>query len=470
MLTNTQRLRPKDKPLADLAIKNLKRCRAAHAPVYAILPPQVKTLILGFQQRQDALIAELYAGRTTFGEYNVNMNRLNGDVAAQILFEASDLNKHAIELDNAGRYSEAEPLYQQSLAIREEVLGLDHPDVAVSLNNLAFLYGEQGRYAEAEPLYKRSLAVNEKTLGGAATLNNLATLYQRQGRYADAEPLFKRSLAINEKAFGPDHPAVALSSNNLALLYQDQGRYTEAEPLFKRALEINEKAFGPNHSNVAKALTNLASLYQKQGRYADAEPLQKRSWAIIEKAEPHRAIAQNSSVWDAADAITLNQQVVDLNKQGRYSEALPLAQNALALREKALGPDNFDVALSLYTLPTLYQNLGRYADAEPLFKRNLAISEKLFGPNHLMNVAVSLNNLAGLYKLQNRYADAEPFYIRSVAIWEKVRPDDWNFAITLTNFADLYVRVAILSSVAEPLLKKSLAIWEKVRISANVVL
>ena len=83
-------------------------------------------------------------------------------------------------------------------------------------------------------------------------------------------------------------------------------------------------------------------------------------------AVPHTAIAQNRSVWDAADAITLNQKAVDLTKQGRYSEALPLAQKALALREKTLGSDNFDVALSLYTLATLYQNLARYADAEPL--------------------------------------------------------------------------------------------------------
>ena len=98
--------------------------------MYAILPAQVNTLILGFQQRQDAVIAELYAGKITFGEYNVNMNRIAGEVAAQWLFEASELNKRAIEFDNAGRYSDAEPLYKQSLAMREEVLGTDDPYVA----------------------------------------------------------------------------------------------------------------------------------------------------------------------------------------------------------------------------------------------------------------------------------------------------------------------------------------------------
>ena len=64
-----------------------------------------------------------------------------------------------------GKYVEAEPLYKRSLAIKEKALGKDHPDVALSLNNLAVLYDSQGKYVEAEPLYKRSLAIREKALG-----------------------------------------------------------------------------------------------------------------------------------------------------------------------------------------------------------------------------------------------------------------------------------------------------------------
>jgi tetratricopeptide (TPR) repeat protein len=41
----------------------------------------------------------------------------------------------------------------------------DHPDVATSLNNLAFFYKSQGRYSEAEPLYLDALAMSERTQG-----------------------------------------------------------------------------------------------------------------------------------------------------------------------------------------------------------------------------------------------------------------------------------------------------------------
>ena len=83
------------------------------------------------------------------------------------------------------------------------------------------------------------------------------------------------------------------------------------------------------------------------------------------------------------DADALNAQVIKLYGEGKYSEAVPIAQRALALREKALGPDHPDVATTLHNLAALYYNQGRYADAEPLYKRSLAIGEKALGPDHV---------------------------------------------------------------------------------------
>jgi tetratricopeptide (TPR) repeat protein len=88
-----------------------------------------------------------------------------------------------------GNYSQAEPLYQRSLAILEKVLGIEHPNVSHSLNNLALLYYAHGNYSQAEPLYQRSLAIREKVLGKehpdvAQSLNNLAEVYRAQGTTA----------------------------------------------------------------------------------------------------------------------------------------------------------------------------------------------------------------------------------------------------------------------------------------------
>ena len=79
----------------------------------------------------------------------------------------------------------------------EEFLDQDQLDVAISMNNLASHYFFQGKYSEAEPLFKQSISTLEKILGKenlevGISLNNLASLYFFQGRHSEAIPLFSR--------------------------------------------------------------------------------------------------------------------------------------------------------------------------------------------------------------------------------------------------------------------------------------
>ena len=53
----------------------------------------------------------------------------------------------------------------RTLAIKEKLLGSQHPDVGVTLNNLDTLYKSMGKYREAEPVYLRSLSILKQALG-----------------------------------------------------------------------------------------------------------------------------------------------------------------------------------------------------------------------------------------------------------------------------------------------------------------
>jgi tetratricopeptide (TPR) repeat protein len=92
------------------------------------------------------------------------------------------------------------------------------------------------------------------------------------------------------------------------------------------------------------------------------------------------ATASVSSGQNLKEADALNKRLMQLYNAGKYEEAIPLAERALAIREKALGPDHPDVAVALINLAQLYESQSRYADAEPLYKRSLAIREKALGP------------------------------------------------------------------------------------------
>ena len=372
------------------------------------------------------------------------------------LGRAEALANRGSELEQQGRYDDAIPLTSDALAIREKMLGSDHPDVAKSLNNLAALYVEKGRFAEAEPLYQRSLAILEKVRGPenpdvASILDNLGNLYRAQGRYAEAETLVRRALAIRENAFGSEDPNIAKSLNNLASLAFAQGHYADAEPLFQRSLAIWEKALGTDHPEVANTLSNLAVLYDAEGRFDQAESLYRRSLAIREKAlGPEHP--------DIAD--TLNNLAEVYAAQALYSEAEPLLMRSFAIREKALGPEHPKVAESLNNLAQLYFTQGRDAEAETFFGRSLAIYEKAVGPDH-PDVAMSLSNLAAVYIGQGRFDAAEPLFRRSLAIREKaLGPDHPDVAVSLNNLADVY-RNTQRYGAPEPLYQRSAAIWEK---------
>ena len=70
----------------------------------------------------------------------------------------------ACYLQAIGHRKQAEPLYRQALAIRQRVLGEEHPATADSYNNVAMNLDAQGRYQEAEPLYRRALEILRATL------------------------------------------------------------------------------------------------------------------------------------------------------------------------------------------------------------------------------------------------------------------------------------------------------------------
>jgi tetratricopeptide (TPR) repeat protein len=370
---------------------------------------------------------------------------------------AQSLNNLAALYKNQGKYEQAEPLLQQALTIHERVLGANHPDTALSLNNLAALYSDQGKYEQAEPLYQRALAICEKVLGAehpntANSLNNLAHLYSDQGKYEQVEPLYQRALAIREKVLGPEHPDTASSLNNLAMFYYSQGKYEQAEPLLQQALTIREKVLGPEHPDLANSLNNLATLYKAQGKHEQAEPLLQQALTIKEQARGPE---------DSDTATTLYALASLYQAQGKYEQAEPLYQRALAIDEKAFGPEHPEVATDLQALALLYRDQGKYEQAELLFNRAIAIDEKTLGQEH-PDLARALSNLALLYWKQDKYEQAEPLLQRALAICDRVLGADHPYtALSLNNLAAFYSDQGKYEQ-AEPLYQRALAIREKV--------
>lgn len=164
---------------------------------------------------------------------------------------------------------------------------------------------------------------------------------------------------------------------------------------------------------------------------------------------------------DLEVAKQLDRQVSQLNIQGKQSEAISLAQRALAIYEKSLGQDHPDVATSLNVLAELYLSQKYYSLAEPLFRRALAIREKRLKQSPL-GVVNSLNDLASLYREQEKYSAAEPLLERALVIYEQVLGQKYSPKLmpSLTNLARIYHAQGKYTQ-AEQSYKRILAIGEK---------
>jgi tetratricopeptide (TPR) repeat protein len=100
---------------------------------------------------------------------------------------------------------------------------------------------------------------------------------------------------------------------------------------------------------------------------------------VTGQSQPSLSAQQSAELEEAK---RLNQQAGQLYDAGKYSQAIPLLERALAISEKVLGKEHPDVATSLNNLALPYQAQGSYEKAEPLFVRSLAISEKVLGKEH----------------------------------------------------------------------------------------
>ncbi|MEZ4451846.1 MAG: serine/threonine-protein kinase [Nannocystaceae bacterium] len=329
------------------------------------------------------------------------------------LMTADALTNHALVLSSAGAHDEARARHEQALAIRERLLGADHPLVAASLSNIASAVESAGDYAEARARYERALAVRERALGPdhpelGTLLNNLAAVHEVVGDYGEARALNERALAIRERALGPDHPDVATSLDNLGVVYYSTGAYPEARAAFERGLRIREKTLNPGHPDLAFSLNNLGGLYFAMGAYDDARSALERAIAIHEAAlgPEHPELATSLDNLASVHRVT-----------GRYAEASALQERALAIAVAAFGPEHATVAIFIHNLAHNHRARGAHDEARALYERAIAVAEGTLGPEHPL-VAASLNGLAEVLLAQHRPADALAAAERAVRIGE----------------------------------------------------
>jgi tetratricopeptide (TPR) repeat protein len=346
---------------------------------------------------------------------------------------ATLVNNLGSVLKAQGDLAGARAAYARALRIDEAVYGPDHPNVARDVNNLGGVLQDQGDLAGARAAYERALRIWRLTYGdehpqAATAHNNLGGVLQAQGNLAGARAAYARALRIDEAVYGPDHPTVARDVNNLGSVLKAEGDLAGARAAYARALRIDEAVYGPEHPNVATLVNNLGSVLQAQGDLAGARAAFARALRIDEAVygPDHPSVATD-----------VNNLGGVLQDQGDLAGARAMYERALHIFEQVLGPEHPNVATLVNNLGDVLRDQGDLAGARAAFARALRIDEAVYGPDH-PEVARDVNNLGSVLQDQGDLAGARAAFARALRIDEAVYgPDHPTVARDLNNLGKI---------------------------------
>jgi tetratricopeptide (TPR) repeat protein len=218
-------------------------------------------------------------------------------------------NNYAAMLEQRGEYARAASLTEEAVGLKEVALGKDHPDVALSLANLALLQNELGRPAEALATANRAVSIflsnGDPDSGQCANAyNSVGEAFILLGRYAEAERPFAEAARITRQALGARHVEIAYPLFGLGRVKLAAGDPAKAVPLLEESLSIREEGehdpvrIADTRFALARALwdsgrdrrraialaTRANDAYARQGRLESARSA--KSWLAARSTRP----------------------------------------------------------------------------------------------------------------------------------------------------------------------------------------
>ena len=278
---------------------------------------------------------------------------LSSAIATAASDEWAHLDQQASDLFRSGDYGAATALAAQALALaeRDSASAPAKARQASSLNLLALIHQAQQHDEAAEALLVRAVAIAEAALPAdhpnlVALRHNLASLRAERQAKSSAEQA-RQTEAINEQA----------------LAHRQRGEYAQAAALYRRVLPRVESLFGADSIEAARVLCGLADAQLAQQQYEAAEPYYQRASAIFENRAD--AAAEHADVLNSLASIRYRQR--------RYGDAQAGFDEALAVLERARGPQHVDLLPVLDNLFALYLATDRKEQAQLVRRRASAI-------------------------------------------------------------------------------------------------
>jgi len=176
--------------------------------------------------------------------------------------------------------------HQRALETRTGLLGLEHPDVASSFNNIGYAYYLQKDYELARSHYEQAVAIGERVLGpthptNALPLINLGILEFDLRAYEDALDYYREALALYEDAYGVDSVMATEVMGNIGRVHFARGQYDMALAFHERCLSNIGRELSTDDPWYANTLNDVGQTWAELGQPLVALPLYERARVIL---------------------------------------------------------------------------------------------------------------------------------------------------------------------------------------------
>jgi serine/threonine protein kinase/tetratricopeptide (TPR) repeat protein len=245
--------------------------------------------------------------------------------------------------------------------------------------------------------------VVDRLRGELAELRALTRVGRLKDGIAVATPLEREARAVG---YAPLLAEVLFAVCRLA---EEQGAPAEAARLCEEAFSI---ALASRHDETA------AETATQMLGYTWTRPEVSDVWSRTAEAVLRR-IGGHDRLWGW---LYTNRALVQ-SRHGNLEEALANEHRAVAAKEKALGPDDPDVGISVTNLAVYLDDLGRLAEAIEVARRAVEIVERGVGPDH-PRAGISLSNLAEFLGRAERWDEAVTHGERALGIFEREARED----------------------------------------------
>jgi tetratricopeptide (TPR) repeat protein len=343
-----------------------------------------------------------------------------------------------------GQYPEAEKNLRAALELQQRIYGNSDPRVATTLKDLARELSDGGDLNAAIPLMRSAVAMQRALRGSepypdlAEVLNDMGVLLWRHGDLDEAEKFYRESLAMKRKLLGDKHPEIAAGLENVAMSLQDKGDLAGAEDMYRQSLTMRRELLGENHPEVGRTLQNLASLQYDRGNTGEAIANMREVLSIYRKVYPadHPETARvlnalgfrlmiakeiDEADRDLTEGLAMRRRLFDENSpdvasslsnmallrvtEGRFSEALEMAQRAKGIYTQALSADHWRTAIAQSAEGAALTGLGRYPEADGDLSHSLEILSKNSGAPTIFR-SITQRSLDDLHRAEHDHGAA----------------------------------------------------------------